>query len=209
VKTKDIILRVGGAVLLTLAFVFTIRACRLYDEVSVLKGKHEALRVAYADLDMKSRDYIAAAKSDIEARDKAIMEKEVEINRIRGKVEAQDKTIAGLEAEYVNLGENKDAKIANLQAQVTAWREKFTLAEAVIAEKDAIIFDMTAKYDAQVKISAEWRGQYQRQAELHSVALERIAAMEKEWRGVRVGSRLKTYAIAAVTAGLVYSLVKK
>jgi len=33
--------------------------------------------------------------------------------------------------------------------------------------------------------------------------------MEKEWRGIKFGSGVKTYLIAAAGAAIVYSLVKK
>jgi len=36
-----------------------------------------------------------------------------------------------------------------------------------------------------------------------------MSVMEKEWRGIKFGSKLKTYVIAAAGAALVYSLVKK
>jgi len=200
---------IGFGVVLILAVAFIMRSCTLYDKVSELKGEHEALQVAYADLDMKSRAAIAGLEQDIAAKDKAIAESNHTIAVIRDKIQAKDEDINRLEAEYVNLGENKDAKISNLLAQVVAWKNKFTLAEEIIAQKDGIIFDLTGKYEAQVVISAEWKAQLDRQVELHTVCLERIKVMEKEWRGVKFGSKVKTYVMAAVGAGLVYSLVKK
>jgi len=192
-----------------LAVVFLMRSCNLYDEVSVLKGKHEALQTAYADLDLKSKATIEAHKADIAARDGVIDEAGRTIIDAEGKIRDKDERILNLEEAFTQLGENKDAKIINLQAQVSIWKEKFTLAEAIIAGKDKIIFSLTAKYDAQVKISTEWEASYYRQVELHSVALERIKVMEKEWRGIKFGSGVKTYLIAAAGAAIVYSLVKK
>jgi len=192
-----------------LAVVFLMRSCNLYDEVSVLKGKHEALRIAYADMDLKSKATIEAHKADIAARDEVIDEAGRTIIDAEGKIEDKDKKILRLEEAFTQLGENKDAKIINLQAQVSIWKEKFTLAQEIIAKKDTIIFSLTAKYDAQVQITAEWEASYYRQVELHQIALDRISVMEKEWRGIQFGSKLKTYLIAAAGAALVYSLVKK
>ena len=192
-----------------LAVVFLMRSCNLYDEVSVLKGKHEALQIAYADMDLKSKATIEASKADIAARDGVIEEAGRTIIDAEGKIEDKDKKILRLEEAFTQLGENKDAKIINLQAQVSIWKEKFTLAQAIIADKDKIIFNLTAKYDAQVKISAEWEVSYYRQVELHQIALDRISVMEKEWKGIQFGSNLKTYLIAAAGAAIVYSLVKK
>jgi hypothetical protein len=197
------------AVICTVAACGLLRSCRLYDKLSVLKGEHEALQVAYADLDGKSKVAIEALKKDILAQDVAIREASRDITVLRDKIRTKDSHILSLEEEFTQLGENQGAKIINLQAQVSAWREKFALAEDVIAKKDAIIFDLTAKYEYQVKISTEWEASYHRQVELHEVCLERITAMEKEWRGIQLGSKVKTYVIAAVGAGLVYSLVKK
>jgi len=126
-----------------------------------------------------------------------------------GKIRDKDERILNLEEAFTQLGENKDAKIINLQAQLSIWKEKFTLAQAIIADKDKIIFSLTAKYDAQVQITAEWEASCYRQVELHQIALDRISVMEKEWRGIQFGSKLKTYLIAAAAAAFIYSLVKK
>ena len=245
--------------------VFIMRSCRLYDKASELKGKHEALMLKYADLEMTMRQDLAAYQADIAARDEAIVEAEQRVAESNDKIKEKDvkilrlekeftqlgENIAGvddkikeknadilrLEKEFTQLGENKDAKLINSQAQVSIWKEKFTLAQVVIAEKDAklinsqaqtgiwkdkftlaqdvirekdnIIFELGTKYEISVKIASEWQQEAGRQSELHSVALERIKVIEKEWRGVRLGSTVKTYVIAAVGAGLVYSLVKK
>jgi len=192
-----------------LAVVFLMRSCNPYDQVSILKGKHEALQAAYADLDLKSKATIEANKADIAARDAVINESTRTVIDVENKIRDKDKKILRLEEEFTQLGENKDAKIVNLQAQVSIWKEKFTLAEGVIAEKDTIIFNWAMKYNAQVRTSMEWEATCNRQTILHNVALERIKVMEKEWRGVQFGSKLKTYLIAAAGAAIVYSLVKK
>lgn len=191
------------------ALIFLQRSCSLYDEVSVLKGKHEALQAAYADADAKAKATIAGMTAEIEARDKAIAELNHGVVVIEGKIEVKDEKIRELEEEFAQLGENSGAKIVNLQAQVVAWKEKFTLAESIIADKDGIIFNLTAKYDSQVKISAEWEASYHRQVELNTACLERIKVMEGEWKGLRFGSKLKTYAIAAAAGWIVYSMVRK
>ena len=188
-----------------LAVVFLMRSCNLYDEVSVLKGKHEALRIAYADMDLKSKATIEAHKADIAARDEVIDEAGRTIIDAEGKIEDKDKKILRLEEAFTQLGENKDAKIINLQAQVSIWKEKFTLAQEIIAKKDTIIFSLTAKYDAQVKISTEWEASYYRQVELHQIALDRISVMEKKWVGINLGSNAKTGLIIGL---ILYLLVK-
>jgi len=189
-----------------IAVVFLLRSCNLYDEVSVLKGKHEALQVAYADLDMAMRADLEAYKADIAARDESIAKANEAIAVVKDKIKGKDAKILNLEEEFTQLGENKDAKIINLQVQVSLWKEKFTLAERVIAEKDSIIFDLTAKYDAQVQISTEWEASYYRQVELHQIALDRISMMEKKWVGINLGSNAKTGLIIGL---IIYSLVKK
>jgi len=189
-----------------IAVVFLLRSCNLYDEVSVLKGKHEALQVAYADLDMAMRADLEAYKADIAARDESIAKANEAIAVVKDKIKGKDAKILNLEEGFTQLGENKDAKIINLQVQVSLWKEKFTLAERVIAEKDSIIFDLTAKYDAQVQISTEWEASYYRQVELHQIALDRISMMEKKWVGINLGSNAKTGLIIGL---IIYSLVKK
>lgn len=199
----------GLAIVVILALVFLARSCNLYDQISVLKGKHEALQIAYADMDLKSREAIDVLKEINKKYDEAMKTATYDIANLKNKIKTKDEKILNLEEEFTQLGGNKDAQIVNLQAQIAVWKEKFTLAEGIIADKDSIIFSLTAKYDAQVKISAEWEASYHRQVELHSICLERLAAVEKEWRGIRFGSKIKTYLVGAAVGWIVYSQIKK
>ena len=62
-KLKWAVLAVVGIVMV----VFIMRSCRLYDKASELKGKHEALMLKYADLEMTMRQDLAAYQADIAA----------------------------------------------------------------------------------------------------------------------------------------------
>ena len=109
-KISNTVKYIGFGVVLILAVAFLMRSCTLYDKVSELKGEHEALQVAYADLDEKSTATISDYQAQIAAKDKAIAERDEQIGKIHEAIHYKDGTIAKLEAEYVNLGENKDAK---------------------------------------------------------------------------------------------------
>ena len=57
--------------------------------------------------------------------------------------------------------EEKNLIIENLKSQIIVWRDKFTLAQQEISNKDKIIFNLTEKYNSQVIISDQWKKQYQ------------------------------------------------
>ena len=157
-KIKDILakMKIGHFFALAALFLlglifFTVKSCNLYDENSVLKGKYET----YRTLAKEHTKLMQAAIAEQEKKIKELEQKQIiyeeNIKKKEGQIASLHVTTGELKKQRRELTD-KDAIIANLDTQVAAWKEKFSLAQSVIEEKDKIIFNLTEKYDAQVTI---------------------------------------------------------
>lgn len=112
-------------------------------------------------------------KADEEMHRAAIGELEKKIDELNGNIDSSNSIIAGLneadDKKARRIAELQDAldetkplpeQITNLKEQVFEWKGRFQIAQGVIAEKDTIIFNLTAKYEAQVSISKNFEGLY-------------------------------------------------
>ena len=148
----DTVLIIIACILLVVAVVFLPKSCVPSAKYEQLKAQHDALLVEYNNLKIESADEIAKYEADKKAQDAAIAAANAEISNKNNTIAGLDKKTKELEAAFANLPDDA-AKVVNLQAQVQAWKDKFAVAEGIIADKDKVIFSITAKYDAQVKIT--------------------------------------------------------
>ena len=131
--------------------------------------------------------------------------KKVEVKNSR--ISSLDNKVTELEEEFSNLTD-KDAKISNLTKQVEVWKEKFSLARGVIMNQDEIIFLLTKKYDAQLKITNSYKDTYET-LQVNTKNLQKIVtAQDWQIKKLTVTSRLKTGIVLAVTGVVLYSLLK-
>ena len=145
-----------GGLILFLFLVWQIGTCKykkLEAEGNVLKGKWEQQVKDYEENDMK--------------RSKLIREHEAKIDELNGMVDSSNTVISNLATEDKRklsrtrtLEEAADslddteyvARIANLEKQVSVWKDRFNLCQQGIAEKDKIIFALNEKYATQLNI---------------------------------------------------------
>ena len=213
-KIKDILakMKIGHFLALAALFFlglifFTVKSCNLYDENSVLKGKYET--------------YQALAKEHTKLMQAAIAEQEKKIKELEQKQTIYEESIKKKEGQIANLHgttaelekkrrelTDKDAIIANLDTQVAAWKEKFSLAQSVIEEKDKIIFNLTEKYDAQVTISNSYKLQFEEGQKLNQIAELRIQSLEKELRISKFTGKIARAGTLILAGLVVYTLVK-
>ncbi len=187
-KIKDILatMKIGHFLALAALFFlglifFTVKSCNLYDENSVLKGKY----ATYQTLAKEHTKLMQAAIVEQEKKIKELEQKQIiyeeNIKKKEGQIASLHGTTGELEKQRRELTD-KDAIIANLDTQIAAWKEKFSLAQSVIEEKDKIIFNLTEKYDAQVTISNSYKLQFEEGQKLNQIAELRIQSLEKELR---------------------------
>jgi len=173
-----------------------------------LRGQYEeASRIAKVEKMIKEETIkeqereIEVLNTTIEAKNTTIVKKEKTNIELDGKV-------AELEDEFTSLEQQVD-KIENLMQQVEVWREKFSLAQGIITDKDEIIFSLNKKYEAQLKISDSYKSMYET-LRVNTKKLEKIVTVQdRQIRILKLTSKLKT-GIVAVTAGVIlYSLLRR
>lgn len=171
---KKYLLAIIGILLVCLGLFLTARSCKITDQLSLLKGRYEeAEHIAAANnaiLDKK----ILEQEGVIAEQDKVIIKLNKSVSIIYTDIGHRDRDIADLLAKLREAEANNDlpAQIANLKEQVRIWSEKFTLAQAVIAEKDDIIASWATKYASQIQISDSWKLKYESENHLRLLAEE-------------------------------------
>lgn len=198
---------------LALVIAFGIAVCvglRILDEPSVAAGQHqEALAVAKANNAALTLQ-IGRMTAIVGQKDQEIAEKNEAIGHMTNTIGQKDSNLEALGQKLKQLETSGDlsAQVANLKEQVKAWSEKFTLAQSVIAEKDAIIADWTAKLAAQVTISESWKQNYNSELHLRTLAEKGWKASENKLRWTRVLSNIKSGLICGAIGYIGYSAIK-
>lgn len=202
---KHTLITVSVLAILLLLFA-TYRSCNISKKSAELKGQYEALKGEYSKYKEETEVQITALNTEIKNRDALIEELHQDIDDIYHEIGVKDETITELEAEYNDLFPEV-AKIDNLQKQIALWKEKFTLAEEIIARKDKIIFNLNEKYNAQFTITENYKELYQNELRLRTVLEKRVKALNKEIRRKTFGGTLKTGLIVAAGTIIIYGVV--
>jgi len=198
---------------LALAIAFGIAVCdglRIRDKYSISIGNYQAA------LDTSKKDgamltlQIGQMTAIVGQKDPEIAEKNEAIGHMTNTIGQKDSNLEALGQKLKQLETSGDlsAQVANLKEQVKVWSEKFTLAQSVIAEKDAIIAAWAAKFDAQVTISESWKQKYENELHLRTLAEKGWKASENKLRWTRVMSNIKSGLILATVGYLGYSAIK-
>jgi len=194
--------------LVILLIVLAFRSCSFIDRYSVLKGRYEALAEEYDTQRDNTEAQIASLRNIIAQKDEKIRNITSHIVEQEGKISQLHEQTKKLEDTYVVLLDN-EAKIDNLETQVSTWKQKFQIAEAIISNKDDIIFNLTEKYEAQVKISLEWRDMYKNESTLRTLAEKRLRLADRRIGRLKFGGTIKTGLVVGLAGVVVYGLVRK
>ena len=175
-----------------------------------LQGKYEALAEKYAQNMRLAIATVDAKEKEIAEQDEKIEGLRNDITSIEDKIRNKSSRLAGLERELAGLDPTqKDSIIINLTSQVKEWRDKFSLAQNIIADKDRIIFSLNTKYEAQVVIANQWKARHDELSGITGVLLDSLKVADK--RLAMQGLTIKAGGgVTAVLAGvIVYSLIKR
>ena len=198
---------------LGVALALTVAVCaglRLHDKYSIAIGKYEEALTQERVNGKALTIQIAQMTETVGQRDKEIAEKVETIGHMTNTIGQKDSNLEALGQKLKQLEISGDlfAQVANLKEQVKAWSEKFTLAQSVIAEKDAIIADWAAKYDAQVTISESWKQKYEGETRLRTLAEKGWKASERKLRWARIGSNIEKLVILGLGAKVAVDALK-
>lgn len=194
------------ALLATLIFLF--RGCDLYDKYSELKGQYDAYKQDVNEKEQKAKKTISEQETKIEKLQESTDKLIVELDTIEKKTVVKDSEIGSLEEELKGL-KGKDEIIVNLKSQVVVWKEKFSLAQQTIERKDKIIFNLSEKYDAQLRITETWKGRFEAENRLRLLGEERIKMCDSKLRSSRFTSRIEKVIIVGLGGYIAYTLIKK
>jgi chromosome segregation ATPase len=198
---------------LTLALALGIAVCdglRIRDKGSAIAGQYEeALTQARVNGEALTIQ-IAKMTEIVGQKDKEIAERDKAIGQMTNTIGQKDSDLTQLAQKLHTLEANGDlpAQVANLKEQVAVWSSKFTLAQAVIAEKDAIISAWAAKYAAQVVISDAWKSKYEGELHLRTLAEKGWEASERKLKWTRVMGNIKTGIIIAAAIKIGADMIK-
>jgi chromosome segregation ATPase len=200
---------IGVAIALVLAVVLIgYKSCNLTDKYSELTGEFNAYRAVAESAAVAARKTITEQTKVIGDMNKKIAVHETEVFKKNEQIGSLNKTVANLESQYADLKTDAE-RVVNLKNQVNIWRDKFSLSEGIIKDKDGIIFSLTEKYDAQVKITSAIDTQLYDCRKLKTLYDDRISVLERSLKQARFVSKLKTWGGVALAAGVVFFLVKK
>lgn len=194
-------------VLVVVIIFLLLDSCGSSRRADELKGRwQEAIEIAKVEKRVKE-EMIREQNKKIEEQGVLIAEANREVEIKNDHISSLGNTVADLEEEFSSLTD-KDEKIANLVSQVTTWKEKFTLSQGIISDKDDIIFSLNEKYEAQVSISISYKNMYESVQGLMEIRTKQIKELEKINRRLKLGSGLKTGIVITMAGVVLYSLLK-
>lgn len=189
--------------LAVVALFFALRSCG---------GPDERYWIAKATYDQRVKDAAAqhvtdmgtidTQKGTIAEKNAAIAEKDAKVTQYVDKVSTLTAELRALQnAEPVQPELESQPLVINLRAQVGNLTRMASISINIIAEKDAIIADWTAKFDAQVTISETYKTAYDREHGLRLTSdalrldLEKQLYGGKFWKALAIGEPIVFAAI--------------
>lgn len=194
--------------LLIVAVIFlTLDKCGNSRKADELRGQYEEAsqtakveRLIKEEIIKKQKEKIAEAESTIATLNENVAKKDKGITELGN-------TVTELEDEFGSLID-KDEKIANLVQQVGVWKDKFSISQDIISDKDAIIFSLTQKYESQVVISDSYKTMYDTLT-LNTKKLEQIVTVQ-DWqiKRLKLTGGLKTGIVLGLAGLIVFNVLK-
>ena len=188
------------------ASVFVYKSCVSDPALKKAKAEYaEAKAVAEAEQSI-SLGHIKELTQIVSHMTNEIAGKKAEIAEKDARIVALSTRLDELQnAEPVQPELEKEPLVINLRGQIAQLTEMFTLSEQAGKLKDKEIELWAAKYAAQVAISDEWRGNYEREHQLRLMSEGIVSGLEARVRGAKF---LNKVAVVAVAGAVAYGLLK-
>ena len=212
-KKQVIQYAIFGIILVILCAV-VVKSCTITDRYSKLLGEFTTLKGIATENARIAEERIGSALATIDnlTGDNEELTKHIELTE--SELVNTDEDVVRLEGELVTIRHQAETipnlreQVVNLEGQLNIWKDKFTLATKIIADKDAIIFNMIDQYELQLGVSAEYKDLYETQIQLTDRGYTLLNIAERKIRTARFGGTIKTIAIGAIGGYMAYQLVK-
>lgn len=183
---------------------------RIRDKYSISIGRYQAELDGSKTLNGEKDKAITAQTIIIADLDKKLTTSAQVIGHLTNAIGQQDADLTQLASKLHRLEAVGDlpAQVANLKEQVAVWSGKFSLAQSVIAEKDAIISAWAAKYAAAIQIGEAWKAKYDAECRLLTLATQGWKVAENKLRWTRVTGNVKTGIIIAAAIKIGADMIK-
>ena len=212
-------LKIAIVALAILTIFLMARSCKLSPKVNRLQGEI-ALR---DELIAKGSEALKASDKSLRDAEKAHSKKIGELNgmidssntviaRLGESDKAKAKRIRDLEATLPNLN-TVEEQIAYYTTWGQEWKDRFSLCQQTVGEKDKIIFSLTQKYEAEFQLrlqTEELIGDYKSQLSLSTQQLQTQGNLvTKLERKLRWNKSLKTGTVVALVGTVAYLVLRK
>lgn len=197
---------IGGICLLMVILYITCGSCKDHDPY--WEGQYSIINAQLDKLKIEKEAEILTLVNQNEELNKEIGHATERIGTLESNVVTKDASLLNLEKEFTQLGDDKDAKISNLTEQVSIWKEKFTLAEKIISEKDVIIFSLTEKYNNQLKVSLDYKELYESVQGTNDLLQIGLGRANKQIVKLKVTNKIKNLACVVLGGIIAYKMVE-
>jgi hypothetical protein len=195
------------AIMLTICLAIAIGdGLRIRDKASVLAGRYqEAAAIAKAN-EKSLTTQISRMTEIVGQKDKIIAEKIEIIGHMTNDIGQKDKELDKIRGTWSKLSTECQAKLLELD---TTWAQKFSLSEAIVAEKDKVISAWAAKYAAQVIISDAWKQKYESEGHLRTISEQGWKLANRKLKTRSIIGNIKTGAIIAAAGYIGLNMLTK
>jgi len=150
-----------------------------------MEQRYEELQANYVQAREEYVQKVSELQKKIETLQAVIQEREEDVKKKERRIADLDKQLQHLETQPVE---------ETAQEQLLIWKQKFSLCEQIVADKDAIIFSLTQKYEAQVRITSATE-ELLSQTQLRLIEAEQRLKKRDRTRKIFTGALIVTSAI--------------
>jgi len=169
--------------------------------------KYQRLKGEYNIYKTISKMVVADSIKMIEAQYKEIEKLDEKVEFLHEIIKIKDEDLADIEDELGELKKDFES-LEECQAQYDKLVKGFNLCKSINADQESVIFSLNEKYEAQVKISLEYKEMYESVQKVADASAKQIKELEKINKRFRFTSKFKTGIVITMAAVVAYSLLK-
>ena len=201
------------AVLLIWAVAGTYRCCKTSDLVEQYESEIKVLRASAELAGAEYKKALDNATKEIGHLNGIISQAEVVVTDLEGDIADRDNLLSDLREQLDALPDEETVVILRkrvdiLTETVEQWREKFVLAEAIIAEKDTMIFALSEKYELEHTAHLKLEMAYNSLGEYNQRLVEFNKELSRAYGTSRAIGKLKTAGLITAGAVIIYTILK-